>query len=266
MRCILGDIRRWVGDPSTCSCLVSLPRVYLPKSQGQNLVLTVSFVPYSEWFATTRTPRRRTSRSARFPPPGAAVLGLVFDHFPKSCGPSEYHLRSIKRLKRGFGAKRGQLEGFEGLLPENQGQNLVVTVLCALYSLDSGITNFAFSVRRLCIGLLGCWEVSGVVLCVPYSEWFATRRTRRRRRARSVFYLGLCLWLCLCLSLSLSIDGIERDRERQAEIERDRERHSHLWLCLCLSLSLSMRREGRGGAEGQQCPFSSKDRERDGER
>ena len=26
-RRILGDIRLWVGDPSTCSCLVSLPRI-----------------------------------------------------------------------------------------------------------------------------------------------------------------------------------------------------------------------------------------------
>jgi len=35
------------------------------------------------------------------PPPGAAVLGLLFDHFPKRCGPPEYHLRPTKRLKRG---------------------------------------------------------------------------------------------------------------------------------------------------------------------
>jgi len=29
-----------------------------------------------------------------------APAGLVFDHFPKSCGRPEYHMRSIKRLKR----------------------------------------------------------------------------------------------------------------------------------------------------------------------
>ena len=26
MRCLLGDVRLWVGDPSTSSCIVSLPR------------------------------------------------------------------------------------------------------------------------------------------------------------------------------------------------------------------------------------------------
>ena len=31
---------------------------------------------------------------------GAAVLGLVFDHFSNSCGPPEYHLRAINRAKR----------------------------------------------------------------------------------------------------------------------------------------------------------------------
>jgi hypothetical protein len=30
MRCILGDIRLWVGDPSTSCCLVSQPRFSRP--------------------------------------------------------------------------------------------------------------------------------------------------------------------------------------------------------------------------------------------
>ena len=37
-----------------------------------------------------------------------------------------------------FQGNRGQLERFYGLLPENQGQNLAVTVLYVPYSLDSG--------------------------------------------------------------------------------------------------------------------------------
>ena len=28
------------------------------------------------------------------------VFPVSIDHFPKSCGPPEYHLRSIKRLKK----------------------------------------------------------------------------------------------------------------------------------------------------------------------
>ena len=37
-----------------------------------------------------------------------------------------------------FRAKMEQLEGFEGLLPGSQGQNLASTVLCVPSSLDSG--------------------------------------------------------------------------------------------------------------------------------
>ena len=35
-----------------------------------------------------------------FPSSLGSVTGGVVDHFPKSCEPPEYHLRSIKRLKR----------------------------------------------------------------------------------------------------------------------------------------------------------------------
>ena len=38
-----------------------------------------------------------------------------------------------------FRAKRDQLEKFEGLSLESQGQNLALTVLYASYSLDSGV-------------------------------------------------------------------------------------------------------------------------------
>jgi len=34
------------------------------------------------------------------PPPRRSGVRLVVDHFPKSCGPPEYHLRSIHGLKR----------------------------------------------------------------------------------------------------------------------------------------------------------------------
>jgi len=34
------------------------------------------------------------------PAPRSSRVRLVVDHIPKSCGPPEYHLRSIKRLKR----------------------------------------------------------------------------------------------------------------------------------------------------------------------
>ena len=37
-----------------------------------------------------------------------------------------------------FRAKREQLEMFQGLMPESKGQNLALTVLFVLYSLDSG--------------------------------------------------------------------------------------------------------------------------------
>ena len=39
-----------------------------------------------------------------------------------------------------FQAKRGQRKRFQGLLPESQGQNLALTVLHVLYSLDSGLS------------------------------------------------------------------------------------------------------------------------------
>jgi len=37
--------------------------------------------------------------------PWSSGIRLVVDHFPKSCGPPEYHLRSIKRLQRRRGSK-----------------------------------------------------------------------------------------------------------------------------------------------------------------
>ena len=59
---ILGDIRLWVGGPSTPSCLVSLPPFWCvnaeirfsqltlnlsPESHGQNVALSVLCVPHS---------------------------------------------------------------------------------------------------------------------------------------------------------------------------------------------------------------------------
>ena len=41
--------------------------------------------------STLRATRARTTT------PG---IRLVVDHFPKKCRPSEYHLKSIKRLER----------------------------------------------------------------------------------------------------------------------------------------------------------------------
>ena len=34
------------------------------------------------------------------PAPRSSGIRVSIDHFPKSCGPPEYHLRSIKRLKK----------------------------------------------------------------------------------------------------------------------------------------------------------------------
>ena len=34
------------------------------------------------------------------PGPRRSGMGVSIDHFPKSCGPLEHHLRSIKRLKK----------------------------------------------------------------------------------------------------------------------------------------------------------------------
>ena len=42
------------------------------------------------------------------------------------------------RFMARFRAKREQLRKFTGLSPESQGQNLALTVLCVLYSLNSG--------------------------------------------------------------------------------------------------------------------------------
>ena len=67
--------------------------------------------------------------------PGTASerRGLVFKAHPRF-----YHstlgLRVIKKKK-----KREQVETFEGLLPESQGQNQALTVLYVPHSLDSGL-------------------------------------------------------------------------------------------------------------------------------
>ena len=48
----------------------------------------------------------------------------------------------IRRLAARFRAKREQLEWVKGLYPESQGQNLALTVLHVLYSLDTAAFRF----------------------------------------------------------------------------------------------------------------------------
>ena len=62
-------------------------------------------------------------------------------------------------------AKRGQLERLHGFLPESQGQDLALTVVCVLHSLDSGRPYL-----NVCRAM--------------YSSWVSIERERERERAR----------------------------------------------------------------------------------
>jgi len=59
-------------------------------------------------------------------------------HSHKDVGTTHIQAASERRGDNLRRAKRGQLKTCWGLLPESQGHNLVLTVLCVPYSLDSG--------------------------------------------------------------------------------------------------------------------------------
>jgi hypothetical protein len=58
IRCILGDIRLWVGNPSTFSCRVSLPQPNLSLSKHPNLHLNAVWRSRSIAMPDITTPKR----------------------------------------------------------------------------------------------------------------------------------------------------------------------------------------------------------------
>jgi len=52
------------------------------------------------WFNSSAIPNGLDVWNGVQPAPRSSGIRVSIDHFPKSCEPPEYHLRSIKRLKK----------------------------------------------------------------------------------------------------------------------------------------------------------------------